>query len=237
MSSHVTQGHLTRRESNRLYETAQQTPLGVSSLQWLPFEAHEFGTGDRATGCGVRVGDDYFGLRLRAGRYDLTCSPNPDIAKEDSLSRTSWRGPADNFDALLHRYSQWAAAVVAEPPPDLWDQASDGVDDDWVDNSRFTAEEQLQLDERLRLLEERIVTEADLTPEQQEHVGVRFRYLRAAKERLGRLDWLQALHGVFLDMLVKGLVSYDLWFKLLPSVTARLLFGSEFQPPPSPLGP
>lgn len=127
---------------------------------------------------------------------------------------------------------EWVRLIESEiKQPDLWqlfkEQQRLGADPQ-TENTPFTAEEQARIAEGLVLLEEHVYqSEPDLPIEKRHAVAARFRFLKDAAARLGRLDWMSMVIGQLFAMASERIITVQTFHSLYNM--AAVTFGKMLQ--------
>jgi hypothetical protein len=98
-------------------------------------------------------------------------------------------------DALYQVVDEWLAEIRAESEPDLWKQQL-GVDAG--ENTRFTREEVAEIRTRLDAVLDEVRAQGRLSADELAALDETLSYLKAAAERMGRIDWRNAVVGALL---------------------------------------
>lgn len=177
-----------------------------------------------------------FLLEGDAGHYTSTMTVGDGLPQP--LQHYTW-------PTVPERLQRWAEEVKRDfDTPDLWAELQrereilTGARYEDVGNTPFTPEEQADIAEQLREIEEYVKKTYSLSTEQMSLVEARFNDLEAATSRIGRKDWLLMFLGVLFSLIASGLLPPEAVQHILGMAFDGLdhLLGGEVRPtePPSP---
>lgn len=154
---------------------------------------------------------------LRTGFFFLF-----DVGHQDDFHPKSYPGrewPDMDGASMIQVCKSWVDQIAIEiKAPDLWALAAGqgGIGTDPTGgNSHFTPDEQRQIGEGLQQLEEYVFrAEPELPPEKRQAVSARFKYLRDAVARLGRLDWMSLVVGQLFAMASEKIITVQTFTSL-----------------------
>jgi hypothetical protein len=143
------------------------------------------------------------------------------------------------------RVRAWAGEVREDvETPDLWSalqrerEVLTGARYDEVENTPFTADEQVVIAERLRETKEYVTRTYSLSDAQILHLEVKLDDIATAASRVGRKDWTLLFCGALLGVFVQGIVPPEAVHDILRMTLDSLayLFGGGGGPPQLPPG-
>jgi hypothetical protein len=120
-----------------------------------------------------------------------------------------------SWDYQFGYVQEWIGCVKREyEAPDLWAELGQqrelaGGELPEVENTPFTPDEQRQIEAQLRETKAFVRKSFDLTEAQYLAIEGRLDYLVEASQHMRRIDWRNALVGVFLTAVVTGLLPGD----------------------------
>jgi hypothetical protein len=194
---------LMKWQRNEVYRAIEEAGLDPREFEWE----------QREDPFGFVISDDvtlrheptryWFSFLIQGESHHARYSPGKDLLVEER-GTIMW---ALQIDAVR----EWLAALRQEvSAPDLWGELA--LERDLVaelgpvENTPFTAEEQELIARQLTEVKEYVRKTHELSADQFGELEARLDYLVEAAGRLPRLDWRNALLGVFLSTVVQAIL-------------------------------
>jgi hypothetical protein len=122
----------------------------------------------------------------------------------DGINHKSW-------ETIHRQFRPWLDEIVHElNEPDLWAELRQTREllesDSVVANSPFTSVEKTHIAQQLRKLRDDIAKNRELSADQLRLLDERLSYAEEAADRLGRVDWRNAVVGALLTLATEALV-------------------------------
>lgn len=187
----------------------------VEAIRKVGLEPREFDLGedDKESWVKHRLSSARFTIGGNPSEYSVTYGAGDWPALQ--IEKYSWGGVMTSFDAWLYQLKSDLET------PDLWAElqgeaklfgdASNTTDD----NTPFTQQEKKEIAGQLRKLGEQAQNTYSLSEIQVKELDIKLDYLIKASDRIGRIDWRNALAGAIFGFVLTA---------ALPPETARTMF-------------
>lgn len=187
----------------------------IEAIRRRGLEPKEFNLGEDENEAWVKhkLSNAHFTIGGNSSKYSVSYAAGDSPAWR--IEKYSWDGVMTSFDTWLYQLKNDLET------PDLWAElqgeaelfgaASDTVDD----NTPFTQEEKKGIAEQLRKLGEQAQNTYSLSGIQVKELNMKLDYLIKASDRIGRIDWHNALAGAIIGFVLTA---------ALPPETARAMF-------------
>jgi hypothetical protein len=176
---------LQKWQTNKIFEAIQSVGLNPNEF--------EFKHSDTEALLKHKWSKSYIAIGWNAGHY---------VGRFMVGDGYDWPYDAYSSQSLMERFSRWVEDVKRDlDTPDLWAelqrdaQLLGGVSDEASENTPFTAEEQKDIEERLRKVEAHVKGTYSLSEPEMEGLHRKIDYLVGAAGRFGRIDWLNICVG------------------------------------------
>jgi hypothetical protein len=155
----------------------------------------------------------YFIIGGDAGRY---------VGSYGAGDTPDWPYEVYSWNTLMDRLSRWLKEVKLDlETPDLWQELQreakllGNTSNEAVENTRFTADEQKEIVQKLQELAEHVRVTYSLSPKQVRVLDEKIDYVIAATGHLGRIDWRNAFVGAIVGYVLSAAI---------PPESARSIF-------------
>jgi hypothetical protein len=161
-------------------------------------------------------------IQITRGEFNPRYDTDRPLAEKPLLRYWNREAGDCTWEDILRHAQEWVDRIKSILPnteaPDLWEEHRRGRDffrsqhGPDVENSPFTAAEQLEIAAQVHRMRTYLETAPELTSDQTRVINARLDYLQKASERVGRKDWLMMFNGAIASLILSD---------LLPSQTAQ----------------